>query len=158
VMPAISFAASPMGTRDLSVQNSWPGSAGLAGVAATMLWAVVLAIGAREAARNVHATAFRALLLGVLAGQVLLHLVFGQETFLFSIQFVPLLTAVAAYGCLGHRRVLVLALTCALIVTATVNNWRQLEEATKLAAQRLDEVHALLPLPAESGNRCDRGF
>lgn len=157
VMPAISFVESPMGTRDLSVQNAWPGSSGPVGVVATVLWAAVLAIGAREAARKAHATPFRTLLLAVLAGQVLLHAIFGRETFLFSIQVVPLLTAVAAYGCLGHRRALVLALTGALLVMATVNNWRQLDKASSLAAQRIADVHVLPPLPAEFGNRCDRG-
>lgn len=145
VMPDIHAYVEPDGSQDLSVQGSWPGSSGALGLAATLLWLLLLAIGVREAARATHVTPFRLLLLALLGGQLALHAVFGRETFLFSIQWLPALIALAAYGSLGPPRRIVRTIACALLVTAAISNWRQIAHAVTLATARIETVKTLPP-------------
>jgi hypothetical protein len=147
VMPAITIFIEPDGSRDLSVQQSLLGSSGWLGIVATALWFVLLGLGIREAMRSAHRGAFRTLLLATVGVQLLLHTVFGRETFLFSIQFAPFLIALAAFGGLGIGRRAVIAVTWTLVLTAGINNWRAIEQATVLATQRIDHLKAN-PLPA----------
>ena len=67
-------------------------------------------------------------------GQLLLHSLFGHETFLYSMHFLPLLVGVAAFGALGQWRAWVLALAGVFIVTACVNNAGQYGKAITIAA------------------------
>ena len=93
---------------------------------------LLLAIGAWQLARNPATHAFRTLLCATIAGQLLLHLLIGRETFLYSMHFAPLLIAAAACGTLGRQRALVLAMTAGLIVSAGVNNWQQFARSTAI--------------------------
>ena len=65
-----------------------------------------------------------------LAGQVLLHLIYGEETFLYAMHVAPLLilaSALAAASTFWRRIILLLAV--ALALTAAVNNVSQLTTA-----------------------------
>ena len=70
-------------------------------------------------------------LAGTLAGQIFLHSIYGDEIFLYSLHWAPLLVAVAALGTLTRFRPAVLVVTAALILTAGVNNFSQLSIAIK---------------------------
>jgi hypothetical protein len=54
--------------------------------------------------------------------QLILHIVYGPETFLYAPQFGPLLVIFAALGSFTRARRLVLTLTTLLIIFASINN------------------------------------
>ncbi|OUM03753.1 hypothetical protein [Variovorax sp. JS1663] len=82
----------------LTVQLSSPGSGGWIGMAALGLWTLLLLAGAWGLARSPEWRRFAAVLGLTLAAQVLLHLVYGEETFLYAAHFLPLLMAVAVFS------------------------------------------------------------
>ena len=114
----------------MSVQHSPIASSGAWGIAATVAWAALLVsaiVGLMASRGNPRV---RIVVLGTLAGQVLLHLLYGEETFLYAIHVAPLLvltTALAASSTPWRRAILVLAAAAAF--TAAVNNLSQLETA-----------------------------
>jgi hypothetical protein len=134
VMPPIEMTELARGARQLTVQASWPWSSGLPGLVAVGLWLGVLGYGARQLLRETTKPALKLVLLVCVAGQFVLHLFFGDETFLYAMQFVPLLIAAAAFATFGARRPLVRMVTIALIVLAGINNLQQFE----LAAAQVD--------------------
>ena len=94
----LSIASVPPKLNWLTVQLSAPASGGWAGVLALVLWSVLLAAGAWGLARAPQWRRFAAVLGLVLAAQVLLHLIYGEETFLYAAHFLPLLMAVAVFA------------------------------------------------------------
>jgi len=86
-------------------------------------------------------------LLGLtLAGQIALHLVFGTETFLYALNWAPLLVIWAAMGAATIRRpmpVRVLAIAAALC--SLVNNERQFRWTASFVSAR--NANAQEPLP-----------
>ncbi len=103
------------------------------------LWVVLLAagiLGLRRSGRPKLAI----VLIGVLASQLALVLVFGQETFVYALQSGPLLVALAAFGCLTPFRRLVLGGAAALALLAVVENGRRFTEAAGLLRHRFDSA------------------
>ena len=76
-----------------------------------------------------------------LLGQLVLHMLFGWETFLFSIHFVPLLVVVAALSTLTRARVVALSLAGAVTVFAGINNFIQFGKATAFVRSRITESY-----------------
>ena len=59
-----------------------------------------------------------------------LHLVYGgEETFLYSLHWLPLLVVIAAFGTMTRARAVARVLAAALVACATVNNQRQFTQA-----------------------------
>ena len=105
------------------------------------LWLVLLAagiLGLRKGGRPKLA----AVLICVLASQLALVLVFGQETFLYVLQSGPLLVALAAFGCLTPFRRWVLGGAAVLAVLAAVENGRRFTEAAGLLRHRFAGARA----------------
>ena len=130
VMPTVQIGS--QGARpgfNLLTQMAAPGSATWFGTLGVALWAVLLGIGL------VSLLALRAhgrlrLMLGLmLVGQLTLHAVYGEETFLYSMHWLGPLVLTAALGCLTPARPLVLGLAAGVLVCAGVNNLLQLREA-----------------------------
>lgn len=136
VVPTVTIDGAPGTSRQLIVQGQWPGSSGLVGAVATALWLGLLAYGARRLFREPEMRSLRLALLATLAAQLGLHLIVGEETFLFSPYFSPLLIVVAAFGALGPHRAVVRALAVVLVLAAGVNNAQQFERA----AQMVNEI------------------
>lgn len=132
VTPLVRVVTEPGYSAIVSVQESEIGSSGKAGVIATGIWLALLGAGAATIARA--RTAFTDVLVLTLAGQFALHLVVGDETFLFSPNYAPLLVAVASRAAAGTYRAVGFALTAVLIVTAGANNWQQFERAAATMA------------------------
>ncbi|MBW4653956.1 MAG: hypothetical protein KME20_13105 [Kaiparowitsia implicata GSE-PSE-MK54-09C] len=109
-------------------QMALPGSASLWGAIAVGLWVGLLGLGIWGFTRlNTHPK-FRLVFGLSLLGQVLLHLVYGEETFLYALHFLPFLIILAAMSSLTRARGVALGLTTVLIVLAGVNNlqvWNQ---------------------------------
>jgi len=106
----------------LTVQTSIPGSATPWGALAVVLWAAFLLAGARRLLLDRELAKLRPVLGGLIVAQFLLHLWFGQETFLYSLHFLPLLLLLAACGCRTTRRPWVLPLLAVLVGLTLANN------------------------------------
>jgi hypothetical protein len=131
VMPRVAVATEPGYAGIVTVQHVRPGSSGAAGTAATALWAALLTWGAIRAWRE--RGPLRNILLATLAAQLAVHLVIGDETFLFAAYFAPLTILVASFAALdGARRRPVLVLVAMLIVSAGANNWQQFRSAAAI--------------------------
>jgi hypothetical protein len=130
VMPHIDVIPEPKWGWVMSVQHSAIASSGPWGGVATVLWAALLAIGVWVLLTSRRQVPVRIVLGATLAGQVVLHLIYGEETFLYSLHVVPLLVLAAAFAAASvpwRRAILVLA--AALTVAAAINNAAQLAAA-----------------------------
>lgn len=132
-MPALLTKAAEAPRLDwLTVQFSAPGSGGPAGLAALGLWLLLLAAGVAGLVRSPAWHGFGKVLGVTLAVQVVLHLIYGEETFLYAAHFLPLLMALAVFAIrspLG-RAAPVLAVLCAGL--AAFNNIAAYETALRL--------------------------
>jgi len=141
VMPAIrERRGAPRPTSfTLLVQPSTPGSGTPWGGVAIWLWALLLGLGCWAAwARRGRNVPLRRVLGLVLAGQLALHLVYGEETFLYSLHWLPLLVILAAFSTLTRARPLALTLAAALLLCAGINNRLQFEDAAGRIDRYLD--------------------
>ena len=124
----------------LAFQFSSPGSAGPLGLVAVCLWSMLLLNGLWRLVTMERQLRFRLVLAALLLFELSLHMVYGEETFTYSLNFMPLLLAVAALGALGPGRPVVLVLAGLLALCAGLNNWQQfqlaVESATHFTPQR----------------------
>lgn len=82
----------------ISVQMNGAGLVDAASWAAILIWALLLAAGVLGLVRSPRWHAFGKVLGLTLAAQIALHLVYGDETFLYAAHFLPLLMAVALFA------------------------------------------------------------
>jgi len=140
----------------MTTQPAALGSGGLSGVTALLLWLPLLLFGALG---MITLRAYRrlALLLALLlAGQLALHILYGDETFLYSLNFLPVLLSVAAMGALTRWRPLALALAGLLALTAGLNNLPQFRQAAAFFDAPLVVQTAqppTLPIPGDEAGR-----
>lgn len=111
----------------LTIQHSTLGSAGPLAAIATVLWCTILALGTWATLRRGSLRRVRIVVVGSLVGQALLHLFYGEETFLYSLHFLPLLVVIAALGTRTRLRLVVLAAAVALLPMLAISNARQLD-------------------------------
>ena len=132
VMPAIAIVDRPGAGHwpVMLTQSSWPGSAGILSVISAVLWASLLITGVWSLRRVREQRALRLFLPAFLLGQIVLHLIFGNETFLYSPNFLPALIAMAALGSLTPLRRAVIPVALLLTVTNAINNGTQWRRAT----------------------------
>jgi len=106
----------------LSVQRSMLSSVGLAHGVGLAGWCLLLLLGLRGAVRARAGSSFPAILLLAIAGQLSLHLVFGDETFLYSLHFIPLLVLLSSYSTRTGPRPVILGLTVVLAAYSLQSN------------------------------------
>jgi hypothetical protein len=111
-------------------QPSGPGSGTRWGIAAVGLWAALVVLGLWSLFRIAPHRPARVVLGLTLLGQLALHLVYGNETFLYGLHFAPLLVVLAALSTQTPARPVVLLLAGALVVAAAANNVTQFTKAT----------------------------
>ena len=131
VVPEVGQVRAPSGVRALSVQRSWPGTGTPLAPIAVSAWAGLLGLGAWALIRGNRGPARLALALTV-AGQVGLHLVYGEEVFVFSPHLIPLLIVAAGTATLTGLRRWSLILLGIVLVAGGVNNAIQLSRAIDL--------------------------
>ncbi len=119
----------------LTFQFSTPGSAGWLGRLAVVLWSALLLNGFWRMVVSDRQLRFRLVLGGLLLFEFVLHLLYGEETFVYSLNFLPLLLAVAAFGAVGSDRRVVMTLTALLLGCVSINNWEQFQAAAHSATQ-----------------------
>jgi hypothetical protein len=135
-MPHIDAIPEPKWGVVMSVQHSAIGSSGAWGVAATALWGALLVLAAIGLLSARGDRAMRLVLGATIAGQVVLHAIYGEETFLYAMHIAPLLILAAALAssATSWRRT-ILALAVALTFAAAVNNASELATAMRFFAR-----------------------
>jgi hypothetical protein len=86
------------GGKWLITQGLIPGSGSSAGLAATFVWLALLAMGIWGFIRDPLRLKASIAMIAVLLGQLLLHLVYGVETFFYSLTWTPLLVAMSGFA------------------------------------------------------------
>jgi hypothetical protein len=120
----------------LSTQRATPGADSVVGLLAVGAWLALLAFGF-SALRTQHVSPQLRTFLGLtLGGQLILHLLFGEETFLYVIHLLPLLLVVAALGLRSTSRPLVRISAAVLLVTAPLSNAEQFARSLEIHAFR----------------------
>lgn len=144
VMPNVQASERRAGWQVLTVQSSWPGSATIAGVIAVAAWLALLAVAVWSYTEASETNRRRQRLIGTaIAAQLALHVLFGAETFLYSMHFLPLLLGAAAFALLGRWRVPALALVSVVLVCAALNNATQFGRAAEFVHSIGSQVRAL---------------
>jgi hypothetical protein len=126
VMPPIQTRREPKWGDVMTIQHAPTGS-GIAERAATIAWICLLALGAASLRRTPRV--LRLVCLGAIAGQLALHAVYGEESFLYALSIVPMLLVVAASSVRARARPAALVLVVVFITTAGWTNVRQLDRA-----------------------------
>jgi len=135
VMPAIQIKDNDKAYRDwdwtamMSTQLSNPGSGTLWGHVSVWLWIALLGLGVWALFSLKQHRKLRIVLGLSLLGQLALHSIYGRETFLYALHFVPFLVALVALSLFSRIRPLVLGLAVLLLLTAGINNGIQLNRA-----------------------------
>jgi len=129
----------------LSMQSAPPGSGSILGVVLAVAWLVIFGFGVVTLARE-SANPLALPILGFLLLQFLLHVLYGEETLLYSLSWMPVLIIVAAYAFqrMGRLRWPAIAFFAVLLA---VNNYGQFRHVSTL----VDSYQAAHPLaPPES--------
>ncbi len=119
---------------NLSVQWSSPWSATNWGRGGVVLWIVLLITGLWGLLRMQDHGRLRAVLAALLLAQWVLHLVYGEETFLFALHFLPLLLLPPALSTRTALRPVTVAACAGLVITAAINNGIRFAEASAYIA------------------------
>jgi hypothetical protein len=133
VMPRLGRVAQPR--RDggarlcLSVQSQPPGSGGRLGAVAVACWSALVGLGLWALATLKTARALRVALASGLGLELTLRSLYGPETFLAALQFLPLLVGISGLALLTPARPLALVLAGVLTVSTAVNNASRFDEA-----------------------------
>jgi hypothetical protein len=135
VMPRPELALEPKWGLFLSAQHSAIGSSGWTGLVATVAWLALLAAGLYALAAAKVSPRIRAAIAMTIAGQFLVYLAYGEETFLYALQVAPLLIACAAMATATRIGPWVRGFAAGLVVLLLLNNVPLFSEATKFFAQ-----------------------
>ena len=133
IMPKVQLVDRPGSGRWplLLTQPSSPFSSGVLGSVALLLWLALLLAGGFSLTRLKERHKMGGLLGTVLASQLGLHLIFGNETFLYSLHWLPILVTVAALSTFEMNRTVVLSLAVGCSAMAGVHNLQQFVEARR---------------------------
>jgi hypothetical protein len=131
VMPDVRSIAndSPELWPKLSVQDSTSWKLTGYGRFALIAWVALFATGLRAMWKIERLRNFRRVLALGIAGQLLLHLLYGNESYLYALDWLPLLVTVAALGSLTRLRWLSLTAALLFIVCAGRHNYAELKFA-----------------------------
>jgi hypothetical protein len=141
----------------MTVQPSWPGSASGWGVIAVIGWFGLLGLGLWGLWIKKESGKLCAFLPLSLLGQLSLYLLFGRETFVHSLHFMPLLVILTALSTFTPARITGLVLTGVVTVCGGINNYTQFTKALEFVRNEDDESYklsiAIRERPADSWPR-----
>ncbi|WP_019502675.1 hypothetical protein [Pseudanabaena sp. PCC 6802] len=132
VMPATQIVDFPIRPDwiKFDVNTLAPASGSWWGAIAVFSWTALLGLGVWGFFTTKQQPKLRLVLGLTLIAQVLMHSIYGvEETFLYSLHFIPLLLTLAAFGLFTRLRLLSLLLVATLIVSAGMNNRSQFSAA-----------------------------
>jgi hypothetical protein len=150
VAPRIETGSDPKWGPILTVQRAPVASGTAYGPVALVSWLLLLALGAvglRRAARAVVIVC-----VGVCLGQLALHAVYGEESFLYALHLTPVLIVAISFAAETRARWAALALAGIFVVAAAVNNGRQLVTALDMA----ERLRAEVPLRTDEDSASER--
>jgi|GEM_PF-1501542 len=135
VMPAVQAVprCGPDCPPILSVQHAAIGSSGLLGWAATALWLALLAGGLWGLITAHGARKLRVVLAVAIGSQLVLHLLYGPETFLYASHYGPLLVLASVWSVRTRFRKAARLIALLVVATGGINNLHQLQRAIALA-------------------------
>jgi hypothetical protein len=113
----------------MRVQRSLPGSGSRWGAIAVVLWAGLVILGVWALFTVKEHRQLRIVLGAALLAQLALHVLYGEETFLYALHFSSLLVPLAAFSTQTRARPLALSLAAAVVVCAGINNGLQFSRA-----------------------------
>jgi hypothetical protein len=143
VMPDIERTSRPSDHKTvLSVNRSGVGSGSVFGRLSVGLWLVLLGLGAWASWRVGPTQDGRLVLWLLILGQIGLHVVYGDEMFLYTLHLLPLLILLVALTTLTRYRIACVTLTAILAVCTWANNRVQFERALELVQQERVVVRA----------------
>jgi hypothetical protein len=154
IMPAIEVVDRP-GAGEwpvMTIQRSRLGSAGRLNALGVVVWFALFSLGLVALIRQRELLELRWFLLLLLVGQFALHIAFGAETFLYSVNFLPVLLAIAVLPFVTRTRTIALGLTVALIAICVINNSAQWKLANSMFAKFPTLHHSI---SAEKASRPD---
>ena len=140
----------PAWNTGLTLQNALPGSASPWGIGAVAIWSVVLVLGLSSMARRLGHSRVLFAATAFLVFQVALHSVYGVETFMYGLDWLPLLMIAGAYGFqrLGPGK---FPAMLAFLFLLGINNLREFQTVAALVRgfeQAHPVHHALAPVDA----------
>jgi hypothetical protein len=141
VMPEIQEYVDALGRRPtrtvtvMSVQASKAGSGSVWSAVAVVLWALFLGTGFWGLISVDGHLRLRIAVSLVLLGQLSLHLLYGDETFLYALHWVPLLVIIGGFGALASPRRAWLVLAGLLLASTAVNNGLKFGQATQMVSR-----------------------
>ena len=137
LMPEISVQDNPWTENwpRLSVQLVGIGSTGAIGLVGLIIWLSLLLYGGISLLKDDNNAKFKRVMGLTLVGQLLLHQVYGDETFLYSLHWLPLLILLSAYGATTSRRSTVVTGAVVLLGITTANNLGQFDQVAKILHQ-----------------------
>ena len=134
VMPAIAVVPEPKWGSIMSVQDAAIGSGGSIAVIATVVWVLLLGLGAWSVATR--ASAVRGPLLVALAGHLLVYSIYGEETFLYTLHIAPLLVCLAALATNTRLRTVALGSAALLVGTPGLPQFPKARGSPELLRER----------------------
>jgi len=158
VMPEIQGNVVALGRRPprtvtiMSVQASKAGSGSVWSGVAVVLWTVFLGAGFWGLLTVEGHLRLRIAVSLMLLGQLSLHLLYGDETFLYALHWVPLLVIVGGFGALASPRWVWLGLAGLLLASTTVNNGLKFSQATQMVSRAVLNCSSE-PIPAQTPKR-----
>ena len=107
-------------------------------IIALAAWLALLSFGVWGIVCNEMARPLGLALLCFLAGQIVLHCLYGYPTFLYAGNYFPALLAIAAFGCFTPARRIVLALAILFIIVGGPSNAQQFLSSAAMAHKIVD--------------------
>ncbi len=139
VAPQPNFDTLPKsGKKILNNQHAPWSSYDLFGDVALGAWGLMLALSALTLATGRRVTPTVLALLGFMLGQVVLHIVYGDITFLYAGDFFVVLMILACQGALGRWRQLHTVALAVFIVSGALANSHALGTASTMASEAVD--------------------
>lgn len=124
----------------LSFLNSSIAPNNLLAFSANVIWLTILAISAIAVQFMKDYKALRFTIYATILGQLLLHLFYGEELFLYSLHFLPLLLAVISLSLKTAASKIVLPLVILIIPLLYSNNLDKFKTASQLASPPTQQV------------------
>ena len=87
-----------------------------------------------------HPDRFSISLCAILSGQVILHLWYGEETFLYALHFAPLLVVVCAHAVRKRSNMVIRAAMIVLIFAGTYNNVSRFFDAISVPIEGVEKI------------------
>ena len=142
-VPEVQGTQEVKGWPKLITQSALLGTGSSVAWSATILWFALIGMGAWSFIMMRNHRRFRFVLGTVLLGQFVLHMVYGNETFLYALHFVPLLVILAAFSTLTIARPVALIVATLLLLGMGINNGLQFQQVAQFVNQSRAELYGV---------------